>query len=278
MNVEQIDCPLCHSIEHKFWAEENGFDCVRCSDCNLLYVNPRPNSDYILESVSEGRHIFDDGRRLNTKAKRIQNKKRYSKKVIKKLFSESLDNSQISWLDVGAGYGEFTQALISLLPVGSVVVGIEPMNHKVNRAKELGLPVKKGFVGDVKENYDVVSIIDVFSHIPDFQSLLLDIKNVLNENGEILIKTGNAADINDRSQFPGPLNLPDHLVFGGIPQITSFLENAGFTIIDVHSERVDGIWYSLKNLIKYFLRKPVSLSLPYTSPIRTVWLRARLDG
>lgn len=277
-NLENIDCPLCLSKRHNLWATESGFNCVRCDHCGLLYVNPRPNVAYIEESVKMGGHVFEDGDRLNTKTRRISTKQRHFEKVIKQLFSDSQNFHSVAWLDVGAGYGEFVQALQSVLPTGSVVEGLEPMTHKAERARELGLPIKQGFLSDISNQCDVVSIIDVFSHLSDFPGFLADVKKVLYPSGEIVVKTGNAADIGARSNFPGTLNLPDHLMFGGVTQITRFLENAGFTVIAIQSERIDGIWYSLKNLIKYLAGRPVPLSMPYTSLTRTIWLRARLNN
>lgn len=276
-NLVTISCPLCGKPHNTLWATENGFKCVRCDHCKLLYVNPRPDVKYIKESVKLGSHVLADETQLNTKTRRIHFKQKHSERMIKKLFTDIFDESSIKWLDVGAGYGEFIQALISVLPAGSKVEGLEPMIHKAEKAKKLNLPIKQGYLDDVTEHYDIVSIIDVFSHIPEFSGFLSDIKKVLNSQGEVLIKTGNAADIGKRSNFPGLLNLPDHLVFGGVPQLTLFLEKAGFSIIGMKSERIDGFWYSLKNIAKYFLGKPVSLSVPYMSPSRTIWIRARLN-
>jgi len=225
-----------------------------------------------------GGHILEDGERLNTKTRRTSAKQRQFKKAIRQLFPDSENSHSICWLDVGAGYGEFVQALQSVLPTGSVVEGLEPMIHKVERAKELGLPIKQAFLSDVTNQYHVISIIDVFSHLSDFPGFLANVKSLLYPSGEIIVKTGNAADIGARSNFPGPLNLPDHLMFGGVTQVTRFLENAGFTVIAAQSDRIDGVWYSLKNLIKYLTGRPVPLSMPYTSPTKTIWLRARLKN
>jgi len=276
-NLEYINCPLCGNDNHTFWATENGFNCVRCGHCGLLYVTPLPNASYIEESVKLGGHVFEDGKQLNTKTRRMRSKQRHFERIVKQLFPDLLNRTSVAWLDVGAGYGEFVQALLSVLSTSSVVEGLEPMTHKVEKAREFNLPVRQGFLSDVTATYDVVSIIDVFSHIPDFPEFLSSIKSVLNSDGEILVKTGNAAEIGKRSNFPGALNLPDHLMFGGGKQLTQFFEDAGFTVIGMEVERIDGMWYSFKNLAKYILGKPVSISLPYTSPTRTIWMRARLN-
>jgi len=273
-----INCPLCQASESDFWAKENGFNCVKCKKCALVYVNPRPNLESVSSSVQNGVHILDNGGKLDTKTRRINRKINSAKLIFKKLFPDLLQREvQIKWLDVGSGYGEFMESLLKLLPSNSIVEGVEPMYHKAKFAKKRGLIIHHGYLNSVKEKYEILSILDVFSHVPDFNKFLEDVKDVLIPNGEILMKTGNGADIGDRKNFPGPLTLPDHLVFAGQKQIISFLEKAGFSVITIQSERVDNFWYSIKNTIKWCLGRPVKLSFPYTSPSRTFWIRAKLN-
>lgn len=262
------------------WANENKFICVRCQSCSLLYVNPRPKLGTIDAAIKLGGHQFEDGSALDTKTRRIASKQHHAHKIVDLMFSDLLKKeTPLAWLDVGAGYGEFVSALTRVLPKGSSIKGLEPMSHKAKAASEMGLPIKQGYINtETKETYNIVSLIDVFSHIPDFASFLLNVKTILKKDGELLMKTGNAADIGDRRNFPGPLNLPDHLVFGGISQITRFLENAGFYVVSIREERIDGFWDSIKNLLKWLSRYPVALSFPYTSPSRTIWIRAKLNN
>jgi Zn ribbon nucleic-acid-binding protein len=274
--VERIDCPLCHADKPQPWGHENGFDCVRCGACGLLYVNPRPVAEHIDRAVQLGVHE-DEKLNMNVVGCRIASKVDRFRAVVQRQFPEIRPGGKpIRWLDVGAGFGELVEAVTSIMPHGSACEGIEPMLPKSQDAQRRGLPVRAVYMQDVKERYDVVSLIDVFSHIPDFHAFLKDVKALLNPRGEVFLKTGNAADLKDRAQFPGPLTLPDHLTFGGEPQVRRFLEEAGFEIVDVRADRMDGILYSIRNLAKWILRRPVCLSLPYTSPARILWIRARL--
>jgi SAM-dependent methyltransferase len=181
------------------------------------------------------------------------------------------------WLDVGAGFGELVEAVRDFAHARCACEGIEPMRPKAIDAQQRGLPVQPIMMSDVKDRYDIISLIDVFSHVPDFHAFLTEVKRLLLPNGELLIKTGNAADLVSRDKFPGPLTLPDHLVFGGECHMRQFLEEAGFEIVGMFSERLDGLVYSFKNVAKWLLGKPVCLSLPFTSPTRILWIHARLS-
>jgi len=276
-SFDLIDCPLCKSNKFSLWGQENGSNCVRCENCELLYVNPRPDLALVDSTVKLGGHQLEDGAALDTKARRISRKKLASIRELRHLYSDVLSNNKaITWLDVGAGYGEFVEALISTFPDGSAIHGIEPMTHKVLAAKSQGLDIQEGYLSDVDQRYQFISVIDVFSHIPDFTVFLEATKTILTEDGEILIKTGNAAEVGDRRNFPGPLNLPDHLVFGGVSQLTIFLKKAGFEVVTIRSMPIDGLIYSIKNFVKWLIGKPVYLGLPYCSPTRTLWVRAKL--
>jgi hypothetical protein len=168
------------------------------------------------------------------------------------------------------------EALRNTAPSGSWCEGIEPMVPKAEDAQRRGFPVRAAYLCDVSEKYDVASIVDIFSHVPDFRSFLGELKEVLLPRGEIFIKTGNGADVGDRCRIPEPLNLPDHLVFAGRAHLTQFLEEAGFEVVSLSAHRVDGLIYSARNTVKWLIGKPVRLGLPYASPLRTIYLRARL--
>ena len=275
-NVEAIPCPLCRATEHRPWGTENGFSCVRCSTCGILYVNPRPIHDHIDRAVQLGVHAEEQAN-LNVIGSRVGSKVRTFQRVLRRMFPEMPGRATpIRWLDVGAGFGEFVEAVGSIAPNGSVCEGIEPMIPKAEAARKRGLPTRAAYMQDITATYDFVSLIDVFSHIPDFGAFLEDTKRLLNPDGEIFLKTGNAAELDSREQFPGPLTLPDHLVFGGEKHLAQYLRDARFAVTDVRRERLDGVRYSLRNMAKWVLRKPVHLSVPYTSPTRVLYIRAKL--
>jgi len=275
-NAQEIVCPLCRSPKYTFWAQENGFRCVRCNACELLYVNPRPRREDIDRGVQLGVHETE--RALNVVGSRMQWKVRQAKSVIQSEYSDWIERGDpIRWLDVGAGFGEFVEAAKSVFPTGSIVEGIEPMIPKAENARAQGLPIKTGLLEDVEGTYDAISLIDVFSHLPDFESFLASLKRLLNRNGEVFLKTGNAADLPSRSDFPGPLILPDHLMFGGVSQVSQFLQQSGFSVVRVSEVRFDGIGYTLRNYARKVFGHPVSVGLPYQSKARILYIRARLQ-
>src|SRR5690625_2385341 len=193
--TERITCPLCQTTPSENWAEENGYVAVKCKKCGLVYVNPRPVAALVQEGVETGIHKEVDAEK-NAIARRIPKKVDRYKKLFGAMFKDVFDaNLGIRWLDVGAGYGEVVEAITAIAPEGSIVEGIEPMTPKAEAAKKLGLKVREGYVEDVAERYDFASLVNVFSHIPDFALFLRSVAKILRPGGELFLETGNVGDL-----------------------------------------------------------------------------------
>jgi SAM-dependent methyltransferase len=275
-NTEFIPCPFCGNQDSKTWGEELGFKVVRCIDCQLLYVNPRLLNESIDAAVRTGIH-GSDAEYLEVRSRYLSGKVRRYAGVFKRMFSDVWKRQlPISWLDVGAGYGETLDAILSLAPAGSRVEGIEPMRPKAEVARARGLNITEDYLRAGLEKVDFISVVDVFSHIPDFHAFLRDVVLTLQPGGEIFVETGNLADLESREQFPGELGLPDHLVFAGEKLLIAYLERAGFDVVKLERERIDGFVNLGKNIVKKFIGRPASIGIPYTSAYRQVMIRARL--
>jgi 2-polyprenyl-3-methyl-5-hydroxy-6-metoxy-1,4-benzoquinol methylase len=191
------------------------------------------------------------------------------------MFAAEIERGKpLSWLDVGAGYGEFVEAVLSTLPRGSHICGIEPMSPKMESARARGLPVVDTPLSQVQGRFDVISLINVFSHIPDFSAFLREVAAHSEPEGILFLETGNGGDI-ERSQYPGELYLPDHLVFAGPKHIDAFLQKEGFGIVMLHEQRIDTAASVAKHVVKGLLKGRPELAVPYSSPFRTVFFKAR---
>lgn len=274
--LETVSCPYCGSSGYRRWAQERGFDAVRCDGCRLIYCNPRPALHAIDEAVRTGEHGAAADY-LDVRSHRVARKIRIYRRVFQDLFADLWRAARpVSWLDIGAGYGEVLQAVASLAPPGSVVIGVEPMRHKAISARQRGLHVAEGYLRPGSSLVRVASAVDVFSHIPDFAAFLETVKTVLEPGGELFLETGNLADLDRRSDFAGELGLPDHLVFAGESHVRGYLDRAGFEIVALRRVRIDGLVDLAKNAVKKLIGRPAVLRMPYTSNYRQLRIRARL--
>lgn len=277
--LEEIDCPCCSTKgRNTLWAKENGYDAVKCHECGLIYVNPRPGQSMISEAVKTGVHReLDNGR--TAIVHRVAGNVGLYRRLMSVMFADVwAQQNPISWLDIGAGYGEFVEAIASLAPEGSKVEGIEPMKPKADASKKRGLSVREGYLSDISDMYDYVSLVNVFSHIPDFHEFLRDLPRVLKPRGEFFLETGNIGDLANVREVPTELDLPDHLVFAGEKTIEKFLVDAGFEVLQIERRRKDTLINACKNIVKKAIGRQVTLALPYTSDYRTLLIRAKLKA
>jgi len=155
--TEAINCPFCNENVSTIWAQENGFNAVKCSLCGLIYVNPRPVASYIEDAVKKGIH----GSNRTVVGKPSATKVLSYRRIFLDVFADVwASKRKVSWLDVGAGFGEIVETLIGLAPPGSVIEGIEPMRPKVQEANKNGINIKEGYVYDIKGTYEYVSLIN----------------------------------------------------------------------------------------------------------------------
>ena len=274
--METIVCPYCGGNDYTYWAQELSFTAVRCKNCALIYVNPRPTLASINAAVESGVH-GEETQHLDVKSRRVSSKVLRYQKIFARMFDDVWKiGHPLSWLDVGAGYGEVVEAVVSLAPSGSQIKGLEPMKFKAEQARSRGLLITEDYLDSSHPKVNIISAINVFSHIPDFNKFLSDVRSVLEPRGEIFIETGNLADLKNRDEFPGELGLPDHLVFTGESHLRGYIEQAGFETVRIEKIRIDNALYLVKNIAKRILGKPVLLRVPYTSTYRQLMVRARL--
>jgi len=188
-----------------------------------------------------------------------------------------------TWLDVGCGHGEFVKA-VHAVSLGAIAVrGTDPNIRKVESARKRGLNVSHFDIASHHEKYDVVSMLDVYSHLPDPPSFIESLKKLLNPAGEILLQTGDAANFSAKDQFR-PFGLPDHLSFASEEIVVSILRRLGFHIVGVR--KYSYLYRDPKSIFKEI----VKVFLPnYSSRLRfyfhwekysrtNMFIRARLSS
>lgn len=272
--LETVACPYCKETPCTPWAEEDGFRVVRCDACAFLYCNPRPVAADRDAATRLGVHAAAGG--LDIRERRTAWKVARYRRIFAAMFADVWKRgTPITWLDIGAGYGEVLEALQALAPAGSRIVGIEPMAPKVKAARARGLEVIGGYLGPATPVCGFASLINIFSHLYDFDAFLQQVRAVLTEDGELFIETGDLGQVSARDQVPGTLGLPDHVAFASQRHLAGFLERNGFDVVTADRVRIDGPMHTAKNMVKKLLGRAGAVRLPWTSPYRAIRVRAR---
>ena len=277
--MHEVDCYNCGSDIYTYYASENGFDLVKCSECGLLFVNPWPTEEDIEQAHKMGVHRGSEV--LLTTGDFIPQKIENYLGVLKDIFPNYLMLSGKKWLDIGCGYGEFLEALKIFTKNGVEAKGIEPNIYKQESARKRGLDVSFFDIEQHNFTYDVISFLNVYSHLTDPPKSFQSWKSLMNLEGELLLETGDTADL-DSKDHHRPFNLPDHLSFASENIVTDILVRTGFEVLDVKIYPYNELSLNLlvKEFIKIFLphkhSRFVYLMNPKSYANRDMYIRARL--
>ncbi len=223
------NCYNCGTEERTFYAEENGFSLVKCNGCGLLYLQERPDDNEISQAHKQGKHTGQKELEVTG----VFNSKKIAiyLAVLEDMFKGELGNKG-DWLDVGCGHGEFLAAVQQYSQGKLSLRGTEPNRYKQKSAQERGLNVGYFDLESHEHTYDCISLLNVYSHLPNPPAFLKSLKNLLNPGGEIVIQTGDTAHFSADEHYR-PFDLPDHLSFASEKIVTGILKRLGFEILCV---------------------------------------------
>jgi 2-polyprenyl-3-methyl-5-hydroxy-6-metoxy-1,4-benzoquinol methylase len=184
------DCPLCGGKDRIHICKERGnIGVVKCEGCGLIYVNPMvrdPEKNYWGDEnkyYEEARMVFSGIAAHHRDPNYLEDLK-----IIEKMKPEG------NFLDIGTNMGFFLRHTKGRK---WNVTGVDPSPALSELArKHFGLNVKTCYLqgaGFKDESFDVVTMTDVFEHIPEPKKLLADIKKVLKKDGILFIKVPNGS-------------------------------------------------------------------------------------
>jgi 2-polyprenyl-3-methyl-5-hydroxy-6-metoxy-1,4-benzoquinol methylase len=264
-----VACAVCGSpsrgAETLYW--KYGTPVVRCSECGLLYANPRWKADWLF-----GRYTPDYwqlyAEQIKETALDVQaNSARWAP------YLGPLDGSRLynRLLDVGCATGEL---MLAAKMKGWEVYGVETSPIAASRAAELtGGQVHTGtlFTADFQDGYfDAVVLSDVIEHLQEPRAYVERIARLLRPGGVFTVTTPNIRSVAYRLlgadwSVVGP---NDHLYYFAPRTLARLLHECGFSIYVMHTTAAEGAtwsqWLRFKLLqpLVPFLRRA---SLPLTN-------------
>ena len=244
-------CPVCGESKSEPYANENGFWLVRCNQCALLYVTPRPAPEATAAAHQYGLHHGDTAIAVTGRYRpaRIRN----YLGVLRDIYGPSLPAALTSWVDIGCGHGEFLAALRVFGGARLSLVGLEPNVLKAGGCGSRGLDVRTCTLGDLPGTFTAISLLNVFSHLQDPKAFLRDCAARLEPGGELLLETGDTAHF-PTEHHPRPLYLPDHLLFGNEAIIRRVFRELNLNVVSVQT-------YSAVSAIPWQVLKECQLAL-----------------
>ena len=229
---EYTSCPLCGSSESEFLYTLNCFSYVQCSNCEMNYVNPRLDTEKVLDRHFAESHDFmfenllmkNFDFRVNTVAKKKVNK------------LEELTTKKGKLLDVGCGAGDF---MLAAKNSGWDVTGIE-VSEKAYAygTNKLGLKIFKDLKRDeFNDEFDVVTLWGVIEHLKDPVPIMKLCKQYLKKDGMVVLETHNLDSLTAQYQIENQESIDrilegdKHILNFNVKTLRYLVEMLGFDII-----------------------------------------------
>lgn len=264
------NCNICNGkkfervLENKDWSSknENLYQLVKCNNCGLVFLNPRPinmsihypefyephkiSNDDFFQKI----HAFLMGSYYKKKKNAVE---RLCSYVFKKVYIEIPAKKGAKILDLGCGSGI---NLYNLNKLGFDTYGIDFSEKAVNFARK-ELKLKNIKHGNLKSNsypknfFDVVILSHVIEHLPDPKKTIILVKKILKKNGQVIITTPNLNSINYRlfKRFWFPLETPRHLFLFSSSTLSNLLERVEG--LEISKVKYDISTYSLGRSLAY---------------------------
>jgi SAM-dependent methyltransferase len=223
--METVNCNLCGSDNYKViysmpdirYFVDEWFNVVKCSNCGLGFINPRPTyteiSRYYPSSFYD---YFSDDRSYHLQRYAIE------AKYLQEIFS---DNEKLL-LDIGCANGDFPRFMKQQ---GWKVEGVEV---SINSEPIYDLKVYKQEFKDIpihEPYYDAITAWAVLEHVHDPMAYFKKAAQVLKHNGLFVFLVTNFESLSSRCLFLE--DVPRHLYFFTEETINKYLKKVGFKLI-----------------------------------------------
>jgi SAM-dependent methyltransferase len=242
-SVDVTRCQVCGSDERDLKFRDGPFSIVTCRACGLVYVTPRLSGQALLDVYDESYWLSQNPKQrgyADYKSESALYLKTYEKRM--KLVSRFLPpNARV--LDVGCAAGYFLRVCQER---GHDVHGVE-LSQAIAIEAQKALGAERIHIGTLDdaaaamdyrpESFDLVTLWDVIEHVPDPQSVLSKIHELIAPNGRLLLETQNVA-----SRWARLLGSrwhhykhDEHLYHFSPRTITRLLTDCGFRVLDIGS-------------------------------------------
>jgi 2-polyprenyl-3-methyl-5-hydroxy-6-metoxy-1,4-benzoquinol methylase len=243
-SYQSVPCPACGNADSEFAFDKNGFEYETCSQCDTLFVNPRPAREAFYRYYQEAPSIKFWANRFykeTENARRESIFKPRAKMVLDKV-GEFADLNAVRWLaDIGAGYGVFCEEASKIFPDHVDVIAIEPSPDLASVCSQKGLTVVNRFLEDItgadlgSDSAGVLTSFELMEHLHAPDEFLRSCASLMRKDGLLIFTTlsGTGLDIQvlwERSKSVSP---PHHLNFLNPKSIELLLDRCGFETVEV---------------------------------------------
>ena len=244
--METVVCNLCGEIssENLFLVSdylmektEKKIQLVKCSQCGLIYQNPRIQLSEMGEYYPEDYDSYPIPEQIANHGKVLNWFYDYGLKKRCRRVSKFKKSGRL--LDVGCATGLFLNAVQKFTSFD--VEGVEPNRYAVKLAKDAyNLDIFPGTLEQANfpsKTFDAVTLWDVFEHLHDPAKQLSEIHRILRPEGIVVMRVPNIGswDAKIFKQYWAGLDAPRHLYVFSRQTMKRMLKKYGFDELETGS-------------------------------------------
>lgn len=224
-NCSAPPCPLCGSSDSVRAFRDNGCSLRMCRDCELFFVDPYPTRVQQHQRVSSSKRVEIE---ILDCERRYAGARLYYARHFEWIARECVNANSV--LDVGCGTGHLLERFGAFSRMYRVGIELNPQAAEfarhVSGCQILETPLEE-FRSD--RAFDVITMVNVFSHIPSFDAMFSSVRTALRPGGKLVLRTSEmSANVSRWNQLHW--GIPDDLHFLGLRTLDFLCAKYGFTI------------------------------------------------
>jgi 2-polyprenyl-3-methyl-5-hydroxy-6-metoxy-1,4-benzoquinol methylase len=274
---ESVRCNFCHADSFDVVIASGrdrrhhlpgDFRMVKCRQCNLVYLNPRPTAEALSAYYPEEYAPYAQRGFFGRMTRWLRRREATA-------LRRTVD-AGAEVLEVGSAAGDL---MVPLRNAGFRVTGVELSDYAATIAREQHhLDVHTGTLADAPldgRSFDAVIMRNVIEHVPDPKGDLERAATLLRPGGVLILRTDNVASLDARlfrSLWYG-YDFPRHLTLFSPATITAYVESVGLEVTRVQYSLVPTHWIMS---VRYWAsdRSAISAVVPLLSPRNPLLLAA----
>jgi len=235
--MEITSCDLCGSDDSRLFLNrldrfsDQEFKLVTCTQCGLIYLNPRPTQSEIIEFYPD---YYESYQTLDDDNTSLQNWHIQRMLHMQLDFVEKYATQRGHLLDIGCSTGRFLKIARDR---GWDVKGVELVEKAAQIARqEYYLDVSIGSFKSIplQENYyDIITLWDVLEHLPSPKDTLQKTHHLLKNNGILVFSIPNLASF-DRFLFGSAWigwDAPRHFTLFSSENLNQLFTEVGYKLV-----------------------------------------------
>lgn len=245
------ECPICkHTLlTNEFICKDHAgsqesFALMRCSKCDLLLTNPRPDEQHIAPYYEHNDYISHTNKGNNMINKVYKVVREITLRQKQQFIKSYTSGNRI--LDFGCGTGTF---LKYLQDQQYHVTGTEPAQTPRSLAEQnLGqnIPANPFLLKD-KKSFDIITAWHVVEHVHELIPTLKQLKKLLSKNGYMFIAVPNHRSY-DASHYGlnwAAYDVPRHLYHFNQSSFQYLAKRLKLTLVSTHPMKFDSYYVSM---------------------------------